>query len=68
MPPPPLRNMHALHSFALNRRPSKRTATDADLDDGADDEDGGGSGGLGVVDGNSPTRQIKRARTSRNVV
>ncbi|KAK8013250.1 hypothetical protein PG991_009521 [Apiospora marii] len=64
-PPPTRGGMHAMNSFALNRRPSKRTATDADLDDEADDGgDGGGGGGGGGGDGDSPTRQVKRARVS----
>lgn len=59
-PPPIHGGMRAMNSYALNRRPSKRTAADAALDGGADDgEDGGGAG-----DGGSPTRPVKRARIS----
>ncbi|KAK7937215.1 uncharacterized protein PG986_014083 [Apiospora aurea] len=57
-------NMHSMNSYALNRRPSKRTAAAANIDaDEGNDGGGGGAGGAGV--GNlSPTRQTKRARTS----
>ncbi|KAK8006802.1 alpha/beta-hydrolase [Apiospora arundinis] len=59
-PQTPLSGMHNLNSIAINQRPTKRTARDADLDNQDDEDSDGGE----VSYNDSPAHQTKRPRTT----